>query len=87
MLDRSDVDAAVFRVAVAAFTYYPDKPAREPGYILSEDIGWCMRPLRHLPAHDQQVLREQVERLITDPTADRQAFIRQLETLTGGTRP
>jgi hypothetical protein len=87
MLDRSDVDAVVFRVAVAAFTYYPDKPTHEPGYRLSEDVGWCMRPLRHLPAQEQQVLREQVERLITDPVADRQAFIRHLDTLTGGTRP
>lgn len=78
MLDRPQVDAAVFRVAVAAFTYYPDKHLREPGYRLEEDIAWCLRPLRYLPDADQDALREEITRLVTDPTADRQAFIRRL---------
>lgn len=78
MLDRSQIDATIFRVAVAAFTYYPDKAAREPGYTLDEDLDWCMRPLRHLPDAHRAELREQVTALITEPDSDRQAFIRRL---------
>lgn len=79
MLDRSQIDATIFRVAVAAFTYYPDKPAREPGYSLDEDLDWCMRPLRHLPDAHHRELREQISALVEDPAADRQAFIRRLQ--------
>lgn len=79
MLDRSQIDATIFRVAVAAFTYYPDKPAREPGYTLDEDLDWCMRPLRHLPDAHRRELREHISSLVTDPTNDRQAFIRRLQ--------
>lgn len=82
MLDRSQVDATVFRVAVAAFTYYPEKAASEPGYTLDEDLDWCMRPLRHLPQTHQRELREHISSLVTDPTADRQAFIRRLQRYT-----
>jgi hypothetical protein len=78
MLDRSQIDAAIFRVAVAAFTYYPDKATNEPGYTIDEDLDWCLRPLRHLPAPQRQRLREQITGLITDPTADRQTFIQHL---------
>ena len=78
MLDRSEIDATVFRVAVAAFTYYPEKAAREPGYTLEEDLDWCMRSLRNLPDTERRELRAQITALVTDPAADRQAFIRKL---------
>jgi hypothetical protein len=78
MLDRSQIDAAIFRVAVAAFTYYPGKPTQESGYTLDEDLDWCIRPLRHLPEADRRELREQIASLVTEPSADRQAFIRRL---------
>lgn len=83
MLDRSQIDATVFRVAVAAFTYYPDKSTREPGYTLDEDLDWCMRPLRHLPDIHRRELREQISSLVIDPASDRQAFIRRLEGYQG----
>jgi hypothetical protein len=79
MLDRSQTDAVTFRVAVAAFTYYPDKVTREPGYTLEEDLDWCMRPLRHLPEPDRAQLRAEISTLITEPAGDRQAFIRRLQ--------
>jgi hypothetical protein len=82
MLDRSQLDATVFRVAVAAFTYYPDKPHREPGYTLDEDLDWCMRPLRPLSESVQLELRQHISALVTDPAADRQAFIRKLHRYT-----
>lgn len=84
MLDRSQLDATVFRVAVAAFTYYPDKPHREPGYTLDEDLDWCMRPLRKLSENLRRELREHISALVTDPAADRQAFIRRLQRYTEG---
>ena len=79
MLDRSQIDATVFRVAVAAFTYYPEKAASEPGYTLEEDLDWCMRPLRRLPEETRRELREHVTTLVTNPAADRQGFIRRLQ--------
>jgi hypothetical protein len=80
MLDRSQVDATIYRVAVAAFTYYPDKQIAEPGYTVDEDLDWCMRPLRHLPQDDRAELRGGIHELITTPSADRQAFIRHLKS-------
>lgn len=81
MLDRSQVDAAVYRVAVAAFTYYPDRPEAEPGYTLDEDLDWCLRPLQRLPHAELEALRERIRALITDTGADRQGFIRHLKSL------
>lgn len=81
MLDRSQVDAAVYRVAVAAFTYYPDRPQAEPGYTIDEDLDWCLRPLHRLPQAELEVARERIHALITDPAGDRQGFIRYLNSL------
>ena len=85
MLDRSQVDATIYRVAVAGFTYYPEKQIAEPGYTVDEDLDWCMRPLRHLPEEDRADFRRRTLVLITDPSADRQAFIRHLKTFAADT--
>jgi hypothetical protein len=80
MLDKSQAEAVIYRVAVTAFTYYPDKHVAEPGYTIDEDLDWCMRPLRHLPQDDLAELRRRILELVTDPSADRQAFIRQVKS-------
>jgi hypothetical protein len=85
MLDRTQVDAAIYRVAIASFNYYPDKHLEEPGYTVDEDLDWCMRPLRPLPLEQQDVLRARVFQLITEPTANRQAFIKDLKSLLADT--
>lgn len=85
MLDRTQVDATIYRVAIASFTHYPDKHLKEPGYTLDEDLDWCMRPLRHLPHQELDQLRAEVLELITDPTAGRQAFIKHLKSLAADT--
>ena len=85
MLDRSQVDATIYRVAIASFTHYPDKHIREPGYTIDEDLNWCMRPLRHLPQEERDELRAKILELITDPSADRQAFIEHLKSLAADT--
>lgn len=85
MLDRTQVDAVIFRVAIATFTYYPNKHIKEPGYTLDEDLGWCMRPLRHLSQDERNNMRAKILHLITDPSADRQAFIEHLKSLSADT--
>ena len=83
MIDRADAEATIYRVAICAFTYYADKLADEPGYSVDEDVHWCAAPLTGLPEPQLTALRDTVRVLITDPTADRQSFIRQLHVLAG----
>ena len=83
MIDRAEAEATIYRVAVSAFTYYPDKPAAEPGYGLEEDLDWCTAPLLSLPPEQRAALRETIRELITTPNADRRAFIAALNELAG----
>lgn len=81
MIDRSDTEATLYRVAISTFTYYPTKQVDEPGYSLDEDLDWCLTPLSALPAETISALRSATERVITDPTADRRSFIATLSDL------
>lgn len=83
MIDRAETEATLYRVAVSAFTYYPDKPTEEPGYQVDEDVDWCSAPLRSLPSEQFEILRAMIRELIVDPTADRRAFITTLNELAG----
>lgn len=83
MIDRADTEATLFRVAICAFTYYPDKPIDELGYTVDEDVTWCSKPLASLPAAQLTAMRASILALITDPVADRQAFIANLAQLAG----
>ncbi|HKT55657.1 MAG TPA: hypothetical protein VJR25_02695 [Microbacterium sp.] len=76
--DRSSAEACLYRVAISAFTYYPDKEQQAPGYTLTEDIDWCAAPLAGLPSERLRVLRRMISQQLTDPTADHQAFIAAL---------
>ncbi|WP_127473878.1 hypothetical protein [Microbacterium sulfonylureivorans] len=78
MIDRSDAESAIYRTAVAAFSYYADKHIDEPGYTIDEDLDWCTQPLRGLPEEVQRRLRDEIRALITDPARDRQPFIRDV---------
>lgn len=78
MIDRSDAESAIYRTAVAAFSYYADKHVDEPGYTIDEDLDWCIQPLESLPVDARARLREEIRALIIDPTRDRQPFIRRL---------
>lgn len=81
VIDRSDVEAALARVAVAAFTYYPEKSADEPGYVIEEDVEWAMEPLRMLDHEAREVWWRRVTAVIADPAADRRAFVADLMAL------
>ena len=80
-IDRADTDAALYRVAICAFTYHPNKQVEEPGWHLAEDLDWCLAPLAGLPTTALTALRDALATMITTPTADRQAFIRTLAAL------
>lgn len=81
VLDRSDVEAALARVAVAAFTYYPEKGIEEPGYVVDEDVEWAMEPLRLLDAQGREEWWRRFTAAIADPSTDRRAFIADLMAL------
>ena len=36
-IDRGRAEKVLYRTAISAFMYYPDKPDNEPGY----DVGDC----------------------------------------------
>lgn len=75
VLEPSDVESAFARVAVAAFTYYPEKTIDEPGYVIDEDVDWAMEPLRSMDSRERARWRERVIAVISDPDCDRRAFI------------
>lgn len=84
MIDRSHTEKVLYRVAICAFTYYPEKPEQEPGYDVEEDVAWCALPLeKRLPRPELEMLRNVIRTLITVPTADRRPFILKLSELSG----
>lgn len=84
MIDRADTETTLYRVAICAFTYYPGKPWDEPGYTVDDDVTWCTAPLATLAAERLAELRATIRRLITEPAADRRAFIAALAELADG---
>ncbi|MEV4775981.1 hypothetical protein LTA6_001875 [Microbacterium sp. LTA6] len=83
-IDRTDVEATLYRVAVSSFTYYPDKEAAEPGYTIDEDVDWCLAPLAGRPAGQRSQLRAMIRVMVTEPTANRREFIAMLADLAEG---
>ena len=81
MLDRSEIEATIMRVAYASFTYYPEKARDIRGWRLDEDVDWCMAPLRNLSPGLQAGLRDRIRILIVDPEQDKHLFILDLHTL------
>lgn len=82
-IDQRQADEVVYRVAYAAFTYYPEKPDVEPGYHVDEDVDWAVEPVRALEPLRLAALRDRVREVISNPTADRRAFIRYTSALAG----
>lgn len=84
VLNQSDVDVMLARVAVAAFTYYTEKSVEEPGYAVDEDVEWALEPIRAMETVDLGYWRDRVRRVISDPAADRRAFLADLMALAAG---
>lgn len=81
MTDRALTEATLYRAAVAAIAYYPDRAAIEPDYTLDEDLRWCLEPLSMLSEGQAAHVRTLLASAITDPTAGREALIRELNRL------
>lgn len=83
-IDRDHAEKVLYRTAICAFMYYPDKPDNEPGYDVEEDVAWCAAPLeRRLAAPDVEAFRGVIRMLITEPLADRRPLIQKLAELSG----
>lgn len=83
-IDFNRAEKVLYRVAICAFTYYPGKRDREPGYDVEEDVAWCTVPLeKRLAGADLQMFRNVIRMLITEPLADRRPFIQKLAELSG----
>ncbi|GAA1645798.1 hypothetical protein [Microbacterium flavum] len=83
-IDRDRAEKVLYRTAISAFMYYPDKPDNEPGYDVEEDVAWCVAPLdRQLPMPDVEIFRGVIRMLITEPLADRRPLIQKLAELSG----
>ncbi|GLJ80826.1 MULTISPECIES: hypothetical protein [Microbacterium] len=84
VIDRSRAEKVLYRTAISAFMYYPDKADNEPGYDVEEDVAWCAAPLeRRLPSPDVEMFRGIIRMLITEPLADRRPLIQKLAELSG----
>ena len=83
MIEERDTEAVIYRTAVVAFHYYPDRAIAEPGYTIDEDLAWIIAPLRQRPPAELDAIRARALGLILDPTADRQPFIHDIKALTG----
>ena len=75
MLDRTEAEALVYKIAVAALSYYPGKTEEEPGYTIDEDIDWCLGGF-HGPSGEG--MRDRIRELIIDPTSHRSDFVRDV---------
>ncbi|GAA1979130.1 hypothetical protein [Microbacterium pumilum] len=75
MIDRADAEAVIYRVAVSAFAYYPDKATKEPGYTVDEDVEWSLEPVSALDSAQTAELEDRIREAITSLACDRQGFI------------
>lgn len=83
MIDRDNVDAALQRVALLSFLYYPEIQVDDPEYTLSGDVDFCMEPLAELDETDGDQLRSLIRRAIIDPSEYRADVFAALGELTG----
>lgn len=87
MITRENAEAIIWRTATAAFTLYPTKHLEGTGYRIQEDIDWCLEPFGNILLPHRISLGERIRELITDPTADRHGFIRDIYALAGEQPP
>ncbi len=81
MIDRAQAEAATYRIAFAALTFYPDKPGVEPGFWIDEDLEWALQPVLDLPPTEFDLVRDVARATIADPTGHREKLTRLLAKL------
>lgn len=70
MATRDQVDSTLARVGLLALTYYPEITVDDPEYDLVGEVSWC---LQDLDEQDANAVRDDITRVIVDPTARRVA--------------
>ena len=86
MLDRDLADAALQRVSLLSFLYYPEIQVDEPSYSLSSDVDFCMESLVELGEQQRDELRQLIGRAIIDPSEYREeVFVMLTEMVTPAT--
>lgn len=80
-IKRENTDAALQRVALLAFLYYPEVHIHEADYSLSEDIEFCLEPLGELDAGQREELRQLLGQAIIDPSEYREDVFAALTAL------
>lgn len=81
MAENHHVNDALQRVGLAALMYYPGIHDDEPGYDVNTDVLWCLEPLAVLPREQLEQLGKLFSRVITDPTANREALFSTLRAI------
>lgn len=81
LIDRSQTEAVLYRVAICALTWHPGKPDADPGYRIEDDQRWCLAPLEG--AEPGLPIRVLVVATIHDPSRYRAALVRALAALAG----
>jgi hypothetical protein len=87
MIDRAQAEAAIYRIAFAALTFYPDKSEAEPGFTIDEDLEWALQPVLDLPPTEFDLVRDLARAAIAEPTAHREELARLLAKLAGEDDP
>lgn len=70
MATRDQVESTLARVGLLALTYYPEITIDDPEYDLASEVSWC---LQDLDERDASTIRDDITRVIVDPTARRVA--------------
>ncbi|WP_127817856.1 hypothetical protein [Microbacterium sp. CPCC 204701] len=79
LIDRSQTEAVLYRVAICALTWHPGKTDADPGYRVEDDHRWCLAPLDGVdPGLPVRVL---VAATILDPSRHRAELVRSLSAL------
>lgn len=81
MTTRENKDAAMQRVALLSFLYYPEVHVNEPDYSLNDDIDFCLEPLTELDTGQRDELRRLIGQAIIDPSAYREEVFAALTAL------
>lgn len=87
MIDRAQAEAATYRIAFAALTFYPARPEVELGFTIDEDLEWVLQPVLDLPPAEFDLVRDVARATIADPTGHREELTRLLAKLTEGDDP
>ncbi|WP_345752582.1 hypothetical protein [Microbacterium rhizophilus] len=78
-IDRSQTEAALYRVAVSALTWRADA---EPGYSIEDEQRWCLAPLDGIDLG--LPFRVLVVDTILDPSRNRAQLVQALVALSDG---